>query len=63
MLDFVPFSFLDVLDILLVAILLYYIYKLLKGTVAINIFIGIALIFLIWKVTQALKMEMLRKEM
>ena len=59
MLDFVPFSFLDVLDILLVAILLYYIYKLLKGTVAINIFIGIALIFLIWKVTQALKMEML----
>ncbi|WP_439130424.1 diadenylate cyclase CdaA [Polaribacter sp.] len=59
MLDFVPFSILDVLDILLVAILLYYIYKLLKGTVAINIFIGIALIFLIWKVTQALKMEML----
>jgi len=59
MLDFVEFSFLDVLDILLVAILLYYTYKLLKGTVAINIFIGIALIFLIWKITQALKMEML----
>ncbi len=59
MLDFIDFSFLDVLDILLVAILLYYIYKLLKGTVAINIFIGIALIFLIWKMTQILKMEML----
>ncbi|MFY9242885.1 MAG: diadenylate cyclase CdaA [Polaribacter sp.] len=59
MLDFVEFSFLDVLDILLVAILLYYIYKLLKGTVAINIFIGIAFIFIIWKITQALKMEML----
>ena len=59
MLEFIPFSFLDVLDILLVAILLYYIYKLLKGTVAINIFIGIALIFIIWKITQALKMEML----
>jgi len=58
-LDFIEFSFLDILDILLVAILLYYIYKLLKGTVAINIFIGIALIFLIWKITQALKMEML----
>jgi len=43
----------------LVAILLYYIYKLLKGTVAINIFIGIAFIFLIWKMTQILKMEML----
>jgi uncharacterized protein (TIGR00159 family) len=59
MLDFIDFSFLDILDILLVAALLYYIYKLLKGTVAINIFIGIAFIFLIWKITQALKMEML----
>ncbi len=59
MLDFIEFSFLDVLDILLVAILLYYIYKLLKGTVAINIFIGIAFIFLMWKITQLLHMEML----
>ena len=59
MLDFLDFSFLDALDILLVALLIYYIYKLLKGTVAINIFLGIAFIFLIWKVTQILKMEML----
>jgi uncharacterized protein (TIGR00159 family) len=59
MFDFIDFSLLDVLDILLVAILLYYIYKLLKGTVAINIVIGIAFIFVIWKITQALKMEML----
>ena len=59
MLDFLDFSFLDALDILLVAILIYYIYKLLKGTVAINIFLGIAFIFLIWKITQILKMEML----
>ena len=53
-LDFIDFTFLDVLDIILVAVLLHYIYKLLKGTVAINIVIGIALIFLIWKITQAL---------
>ena len=59
MLDFIDFSILDILDMLLVAVLLYYIYKLLKGTVAINIVIGIAFIFLIWRVTQALKMEML----
>ncbi|CAM1373947.1 diadenylate cyclase CdaA [Tenacibaculum xiamenense] len=57
--DFIDFSFLDVLDIILVAALLYYTYKLLKGTVAINIVIGIALIFIIWKITQALRMEML----
>jgi len=59
MLDFLDFTFLDALDIVLVAVLLYYIYKLLKGTVAINIFIGIALVVLIWKITQALQMEML----
>ncbi len=58
-LDFIDFSFLDLLDIILVAVLLYYIYKLLKGTVAINIVIGITFIFLIWKITQALHMEML----
>ncbi len=59
MLDFLDFSFLDILDVVLVAILLYYIFKLLKGTVAINIFIGITIIFLIWKITVALEMEML----
>ena len=59
MLDFLDFTILDILDIVLVAILLYYVYKLLKGTVAINIFIGIALVVLIWKITQALQMEML----
>jgi len=59
MFDFIEFSFLDALDILLVATLLYYIYKLLKGTVAINIVIGIAIVFVIWKITEALRMEML----
>ncbi|AMC10736.1 hypothetical protein Lupro_05540 [Lutibacter profundi] len=59
MLDFLDFSFLDALDIILVAILLYYVYKLLKGTVAINIFIGIALVIFIWKITEALQMKML----
>jgi len=59
MFDFIEFSLLDILDILLVATLLYYIYKLLKGTVAINIVIGIAIVFVIWKITEALKMRML----
>ena len=59
MFDFIEFSLLDVLDILLVALLLYYIYKLLKGTVAINIVIGVAIIFVIWKITEVLNMEML----
>jgi len=59
MLDFIDFSLLDILDILLVALLLYYVYKLLKGTVAINIILGITIIFIIWKLTEILKMQML----
>ena len=57
--SFLDFGILDFLDIILVAILLYYVYKLVRGTVAINIFIGIAIIYLIWKLTQVLQMEML----
>lgn len=57
--DFIEFTFLDFLDIALVGVLLYYVYKLLKGTVAINIFIGISIVFLIYKITEALKMQML----
>ncbi len=57
--DLINLRILDVLDILLVAFLLYYIYKLVKGTAAINIFIGIVIIYLVWKLTQFLAMEML----
>lgn len=49
----------DVVDIVLVAALLYYIYKLVKGTVAINIFIGIVIIWSLWKLTELLQMKMI----
>ena len=39
--------------------LLFYLYKLVKGTVAINIFIGIVIIYLIWKLTDLLNMDVL----
>ena len=58
-LDFLNISFLDILDIVLVALLLYYMYQLIRGTAAFNIFIGIAILYLIWRLTLALKMEML----
>lgn len=58
---FISFRLLDLIDILLVAVLLYLLYNLLKGTVAINIFFGIVAIFLIWKVVDALDMELLRE--
>ena len=44
-----PFDFniVDIIDIFLVSILLFQLYKLVRGTVAINIFIGIIFIYLI----------------
>lgn len=53
------FGIIDFIDVFLVAILLYYIYKLVKGTVAINIFIGIIIIYFVWKLTEFLNMYML----
>ncbi|HPT03921.1 MAG TPA: diadenylate cyclase CdaA [Bacteroidales bacterium] len=50
---------LDVIDILLVALLLYELYNLLKGTAAINIFFGIISVFVVWKVVKVLEMELL----
>ena len=57
--NFLNLGFLDILDIVLVAVLLFYIYRLIRGTAAMNIFLGIAIIYLIWKLTQALGMELL----
>jgi len=57
-LNFLDFGITDLIDILLVAILLYYFYRLVRGTVAINIFIGIVIIWAFWKFTQLLDMRM-----
>ena len=58
-LEFLDLRILDIVDIVLIAALLYYLYKLVKGTVAVNIFIGIVIIYFVWKLTQLLQMEML----
>ncbi|MUH34867.1 diadenylate cyclase [Zobellia amurskyensis] len=58
-LNFLDFKVTDILDIILVAILLYYIYKLVRGSVAINIFIGIVIVWGFWKLTELLGMEMI----
>lgn len=57
--NFLDFKITDIIDILLVAILLYYVYKLVRGTVAINIFIGIVIVWGFWKLTQLLDMKMI----
>ena len=57
--SFLNFTILDILDILLAAFLLYQLYRIVKGTAAIRIFIGIAAIYIAWKVVDALHMEVL----
>lgn len=56
---FITIRILDVIDIILVAFLLYQLYRLIRGTVAINIFGGIALLYVVWLVVRALNMELL----
>lgn len=57
--DFLNLRILDIVDIIFLAILLFYLYKLVKGTVAVNIFVGIVIVWLFWKLTQLLQMELL----
>ncbi|WGD33849.1 diadenylate cyclase [Olleya sp. YS] len=59
--DILKFSWIDIIDVVLVALLLYYAYKLVKGTVAINIFIGIVVIYFIYLTVEALQMVLLTK--
>jgi uncharacterized protein (TIGR00159 family) len=56
---FIHLRFLDVIDILLVSYLLYQLYIIIRGTVALNIFIAIFLFYLLWRVVKALNMELL----
>ena len=49
----------DLIDIGLVALLLFQVYKLVRGTVAVNIFYGIFLIYMLWLIVRALNMQLL----
>jgi len=56
---FLEIRFVDILDITLVALLLYKVYKLLKGSVALRVSLGFLSIYLIYLVVKATEMEML----
>jgi len=51
-----PFS---VLDVLLIAIIIYQLYNLIRGTIAANIFIGLALIYVLYFIVPDTKMPLL----
>lgn len=56
---FIKIRILDVIDILLVAYLMFQVYLLIRGTVAMNIFIGILSVYLLWIIVKALNMQLL----
>ncbi|MEM6734538.1 MAG: diadenylate cyclase CdaA [Bacteroidota bacterium] len=56
---FLQFGFKDILDILLVTLLLTQVYKLMRGSVAIKVFVGFLLLYLVYLVVSALQMELL----
>ncbi len=56
---FITIRVLDIIDILLVAYLMYQVFLLIRGTVAMNIFIGILSVYLVWIIVKALEMQLL----
>ena len=57
---FFHFGIKDFIDILLVAILLYYLYRLMKSTGSMKVFMGLMIFVLSWLVvTQVLEMRLL----
>lgn len=56
---FLDVRWIDILDILLVSVLLYQVYKLLKGSVAVRVLIGFLVLYLVYLVVRAAQMELL----
>ena len=63
MFNIVDIHVIDVIDILLVGLLVFYVYKLIRGTAAISIFLGIILLYIVWAVVKALNMSLLSEIM
>ncbi len=56
---FITIRIIDIIDILLVAFLMYQIYMLIRDTLAIHIFVAVIAILLLWKVVELTQMKLL----
>jgi len=52
-------TILELVDIVLVAIILFQLYRLIRGTTAFSIFLGIFLIYITWLIVKTLNMELI----
>lgn len=59
MFDFLDFTVIDFIDIFIVALLLWQIYKAIRGTAALSIFVGIFIVYLVWIIVGVLGMGLL----
>ena len=57
--DFLQLDIVDVIDIILVGLLIYQVYKIIRGTAAVSIFVGILFVYFIWLIVKAIHMELL----
>ncbi len=55
---FLTFRWQDLVDILLVAVLLYQLYRLVRGTAALNIFIGVAIFYVFYRIVRMLELDL-----
>lgn len=56
---FLEVSWVDLVDIGLVSVLLFQVYKLIRGSIAVNIFLGILALYLVYLIVRAAQMELL----
>ncbi|MFH0842807.1 MAG: diadenylate cyclase CdaA [Bacteroidota bacterium] len=54
----VPVTVLDVIDIVLVALIMFQLYRIIKGTAAFSIFLAVFFIYLFWLIVKALNMQL-----
>jgi DNA integrity scanning protein DisA with diadenylate cyclase activity len=57
--SFLNLRFLDLLDILLVALIIYYVYNLIRGTIALNILLGLFIIYAVYVLVKQAQMRLL----
>lgn len=55
----VDLKVIDVIDIFLVAFIFYQLYRLIRGTTALSIFLGIFVIYMFWLIVKALNMQLI----
>ena len=56
---FLDITLVDIIDIFVVALIMFQLYRLTRGTNALRIVVGILIIYLLWIVTRVLNMELL----